>query len=471
MKKALLLFSLLLVVICATACLSSCGVLLDKAGFYEGFEYVVDSEYEITLTGYKGEDPKLEIPGWIDGYKVVGIDFDENDESLQRIKSIRIPKTITSLSAETFLPCVNLKEITVALDNPEYKYFHGALYSKDNKRLICYPQAKEDEELELLKRVESIAPSAFLNVRYLKSIKLTYVEEIGDLAFVGCSALESVDFGERLQKIGYGAFEGCSLITSIDLPSTTEHIGVLAFGGCVGVSSITLGNNVSYVGSGAFENLDTVEGLTEFGGANYLGNAENPYVVLVKATDTERTACHVHSSANVIYESAFEGMSLLETIEIPHHMTQIGRRAFYNCASLLGVDLPEKMSTVEEYAFYGCSSITSLEIPSGITVIEASAFEGCSSLASLTLSNRMRTIGNKAFAGCTALSSVEIPKSTIYVGDSSFLGCDSLASVTFASVENWTCTDSSVDLGGLSDPALAALIVTLSGHFLIKNAH
>lgn len=468
MKKALLLFSLLLVVIFASVCLGSCGVLLDKAGFYEDYEYVVDSEYEITITGYKGENTKIEIPAWIDGYKVVGIDFDENDETLHNIESIKIPKTIISLSSETFLPCVNLKEITVALDNPEYKYFKGALYSKDGKKLICYPQAAEEEELELHKRVESIAPRAFLNARYLKSIKLTSVAEIGELAFVGCSALESVDFGESLRKIGYGAFENCTLISALELPDTTEYISEAAFGGCIGVGSVRLGNNVTHVGSGAFENLDTVEGLTEFGGAMYLGNSENPYVVLVKAIDSERTAYHVHSSTNVIYESAFEGMSALEAIEIPHHMTEIGRRAFYNCVSLRGVELPEGMSTVEEYAFYGCSSISALEIPSSITDIEASAFEGCSALTSLTLSNRTRTVGNRAFAGCTSLSSVEIPGTVTYIADSSFLECESLVSVAFAAAEGWTCNLDNVNLSNLSDPVFAASLIKQSGIELVR---
>lgn len=463
MKKALILFSLLLVVIGVSLCLASCGIVLDKAGFYEGFEYVVDSEYEITIKGYSGEDPKLEIPAWIDGYKVVGIDFDENDASLQNIESIKIPKTIISLSAETFLPCVNLKEITVALDNPEYKYFRGALYSKDGKTLICYPQAAEDEELELHSRVSTIASRAFLNARYLKSVKLTSVSEIGELAFVGCSALESVDFGDSLREIGYGAFENCALISSLNIPNTTEYIGAVAFGGCVGVGSISLGNNVSYVGTEAFENLDTVLGLTEFGGANYLGNAENPYVLLVKAIDMEKNAYHVHSSANVIYESAFEEMAMLESVEIPHHVTQIGRRAFYNCNALRTVELPEQMQMVEEYAFYGCSSIETVEIPSSVTAIGNSAFEGCAALTSLLISNRARTIGNLAFAGCTSLTSVEIPGSVTYIQDSSFLGCESLVSVGFLSVEGWTCNDDSVDLAGLSDPTLAALILKQSG--------
>ena len=218
MKKALILLSVLLVLICSLFALSSCGILLKKAGLYDGYEYHVDSEYEITLTSYKGEDTELDIPSWIDGYKVVGIAFDKNDEALKSIEKIKIPKTIVSITADTFLPCTNLQEITVALDNPEYKYFKGALYSKDGKNLICYPQAKVDEELELQKKVNVISENALRGARNLKSVTFMGVENVGDFAFSGCSALEEINFGTKLKSIGDGAFENCSASLVIHCP-------------------------------------------------------------------------------------------------------------------------------------------------------------------------------------------------------------------------------------------------------------
>ena len=120
MKKILLFLSLSVLMLLGLLALTSCGIILAKAGLYKDIEYRVDGNHQITITGYKGEKTKLEIPGWIDGYKVIGIEFEDGDSSLDVIESIKIPKTVTHLTPDTFLPCKNLKEITVALQNPKY---------------------------------------------------------------------------------------------------------------------------------------------------------------------------------------------------------------------------------------------------------------------------------------------------------------------------------------------------------------
>ena len=215
MKKALLLLLLSFVLLSAVFALSSCGVLLKKAGLYDDFEYSVESGHEITLTGYTGDSENIEIPSWIDGYKVIAINFTEGDSSLDKIESIKIPKTILSITPEAFQPFKNLKEIKVSIDNPEYKYFHGALYSKDGKTLVCYPQGREDESLTLHKRVTKIGDRAFLGARNLKSVTLVNTEQIGDGAFLGCNALESIDFGAKMKSIGDGAFLYCPALVGV----------------------------------------------------------------------------------------------------------------------------------------------------------------------------------------------------------------------------------------------------------------
>lgn len=426
MKKALILLSVLLLVFCSIFALSSCGILLKKAGLYDGYEYHVNSEYEITLTSYKGEDTKLEIPSWIDGYKVVGIAFDKNDESLKNIESIKIPKTIVSISADTFLPCTNLKEITVALDNPEYKYFHGSLYSKDGKNLICYPQAKEDEELELQKKVNVISDNALRGARNLKSVKFAGVEYVGDFSFSGCTELKDINFGTKLKEIGDGAFENCSALTAINIPDAVESIGASAFKGCTGINTISLGSGVGYVGSYAFETLDGIVGVTEHNGAYYLGNQNDPCVLFVKVADNTLEEYSIDIGTNVIYGSAFEGCVNLKNIEIPNRLSCIGNRAFYNCKSLLRVEIPEAVNTIEEYVFYGCSSMTEVVIPSSVSEIGNSAFACCTSLPSITLSNRTKFLGHLVFSECTSLKNIDIPACLTYIGNSAFSGCESL---------------------------------------------
>lgn len=491
MKKAFSLLLLSFVLLVAVLSLSSCGVLLKKTGFYDGYEYHVDSEYEITLTGYKGDKTKLEIPSWLDGYKVVGIAFDENDKTLEKIESIKIPKTILSISSDTFLPCKNLKQIKVALDNPKYKYFHDSLYTKDGKTLICYPQGKEDAELILHKRVTKIADRAFLNARHLKKVTFSGTEKIGQSAFIGCVSLETVDFGPKMKEIGVSAFEGCPLLNSVAIPDTVERIEASAFKNCNALTSFSIGNGIKHLGTEALGNLDAITTQNEFSGAYYLGNAKNPYAMLIRVQSKTETEYIVHPETKAIYESAFEGCENLESIELPNSLSCIGKRAFYNCKKLVNPVIPEFVNKIEDYSFYGCISITEIILPSSVSAVGDSAFEGCTALSSITLSNRTKLIGsmafaectsltqieipevlsyigNSAFSGCTALGTVAIPKSVSYIGKKAFAGCTHLNTVIFADTENWTMCEKTIELQTLSDPATAAFVLTLQLEAMIK---
>ncbi|MBE6537754.1 MAG: hypothetical protein E7673_07410 [Ruminococcaceae bacterium] len=482
MKKRLTLLLLSFAVFALMLALSSCGVLLKKAGLYEGYEYHVDNEHEITITGYKGESPKLEIPSWIDGYKVVGISFDVNDESLQKIESIRIPKTIVSMNSDTFIACTNLKEITVAIDNPEYKFYHGALYTKDEKTLICYPQARENAEVEIPKRVTGVASRAFVNARYLKSLTFLGVEEIGELAFVGCSALETVSLGPRIKSVDDRAFENCASLKSVDFPDSVKRLGATLFEGCSSLTSISVGAGVEYVGTNAFGNIDALTNLTEYEGAYYLGNKTNLYDIFLRVKEKDKTEYVIHPDVNVIYNGAFKECAKLEKIELPNSVYCIGAEAFYNCKNLKEIVIPEELSVIDEYTFLGCSSIADIFIPSKVSEIGKCAFAICSSLKNVTLSNRTASIGNMAFAKCEALEAIElpntlkkigggafsecpliesvsIPSSVEFIGETAFRDCKMLTSVTFADSSNWTVENKAVDAATLSAAESAAALL------------
>ncbi len=467
MKKALILLLLSFVLLSAVFALSSCGVLLKKVGLYDDFEYSVESGHEITLTGYKGDSAIIEIPSWIDGYKVTAIKFNEGDSSLDKIESIKIPKTIISITPEAFQPFKNLKEIKVSIDNPEYKYFHGVLYTKDGKNLICYPQGRDDENLTLHRRVTKIGERAFLGARNLKSITLVGTEQIGSGAFLGCNLLESVDFGTKIKSIGDGAFEGCSLISSVTIPDTVESIGAFAFKNCP-LTSVSVSSNVSYVGAEAFGNSDGLTFANEYCGAYYLGNQNDPYVILLNTESKNETEYIVHPEVNAVYSSAFEGCENLASITLPNSLSCIGSRAFYGCKNLTSPHIPENVGVIEEYAFYGCVSITEIALPSSVVEIGNFAFAECSNLETAVLSERTQKIGEMAFEHCEALSAVEIPVSVSYIGKSAFANCSALLSVTFADADNWTTDDKAVEASILSNASSAAELLNNQDKAMIK---
>ncbi len=110
-------------------------------------------------------------------------------------------------------------------------------------------------------------------------------------------------------------------------------------------------------------------------------------------------------------------------------MTEIGERAFEDCASLTSVTLPPKLSALPEALFSRCAKLKSVEIPASVTEIGECAFKDCASLTSAVLPRELETIPKFLFSGCSKLKSVVIPPSVTKIKSAAFKGCSSLKSV------------------------------------------
>ncbi len=104
------------------------------------------------------------------------------------------------------------------------------------------------------------------------------VEIIGNSAFEGCSAIESITIPMTTKTICANAFSGCSNIKSLIIPSSTTHIDDYAFSDCDSLLSVTIGKNVTFIGEKAFgyDYSDLVEGFIIKG---YSGSAAETYAV------------------------------------------------------------------------------------------------------------------------------------------------------------------------------------------------
>ena len=69
------------------------------------------------------------------------------------------------------------------------------------------------------------------------------------------------------------------------------------------------------------------------------------------------------------------------------------------------------------HAFQGQTMLRSVEIPEGVTSIEPQAFEGCTALESVVLPTSLEYVVDGAFANCPALSSITLPDSVRSVGE------------------------------------------------------
>lgn len=180
------------------------------------------------------------------------------------------------------------------------------------------------------------------------------VTTIGNYAFAGCSALQTVNIESTLSSIGWSAFANCTSLETVTFNGSVSSVGTAAFYKCTALKSITLPNSVKSLG-----------------------------------------------------DSAFRECIALESFDIPQNLASISPYAFYGCTALksLGGN-PKKLANIGHCAFSGCTALSEpVVIPDGVGYISDGAFRDCESLTSISLPASLYSIGLDTFDGCDNLSS------------------------------------------------------------------
>lgn len=89
-------------------------------------------------------------------------------------------------------------------------------------------------------------------------------------------------------------------------------------------------------------------------------------------------------------------------------VTNIGFRAFSNCARLFTVTIPESVTSIEDEAFNWCEDLTTVNLPRNLTDIGITAFYGCYGLTTITIPEHVASIGYGAFSECGALTAINV---------------------------------------------------------------
>jgi len=146
--------------------------------------------------------------------------------------------------------------------------------------------------------------------------------------------------------------------------------------------------------------------------------------------DVNITSVTIPKSVTNIGRRAFYNCYLITSIIIPDGVTSIENETFKYCNCLTNVIIPGSVTSIGEYAFSDCNSLTSIIIPDGVTSIGASAFSSCSSLTNVIIPDSVTSIGASAFSSCSSLTSVKISNSVTRLERTVFGYCESLASIT-----------------------------------------
>lgn len=102
------------------------------------------------------------------------------------------------------------------------------------------------KKIHIPSSVKLIRQMAFMGCSSLERVEFeaeSDLSEIEDLAFFVCGKLDNVKLPNRLLAIGTEAFERCVNLSSIDIPESVRSIGDFAFNDCNALRKIDLSRN------------------------------------------------------------------------------------------------------------------------------------------------------------------------------------------------------------------------------------
>ena len=289
------------------------------------------------------------------------------------LTSITLPKKLPSdFNSNWFTHCSSLKKVDIANDAINFSTYDGALYNKEQSKLVFVPAGKV-----------SIEFSNKLNT-------------IGSYSFSGCINLASITIPNSVTSIGEWAFNNCSNLTSITIPNSVTSIGAFAFSRCSNLTSITIPSSVTSLRVSMFEGCTSLADIQVDSDNKYYSSEDG-----VLYNENKTTLVRVP-----------EGK---KQVTIPTSVTSIGDDAFSYCINLASITIPNSVTSIGDNAFSGCKNLTSITIPNNVTSIGYKAFEYCSNLTSITIPNSVTSMGSYAFDNCSKLTTINIDNTKAYV--------------------------------------------------------
>lgn len=163
------------------------------------------------------------------------------------------------------------------------------------------------------------------------------VTTIGDSAFEGCLFMTTVAIGNNTETIGDNAFNFCAFLTTVDIPDGVTSIGEGAFNSCESLSTVTIGKGVASIGDDVFSGCPSLATIEVDEDNTTYDSRDHCNAIIKTTTKTLVAGCKntiIPDGVESIGDSAFEGCSDLETIDIPASVTSIGYEAFEYCNNL-----------------------------------------------------------------------------------------------------------------------------------------
>lgn len=286
-----------------------------------------------------------------------------------------------------------------------------ANFDTDNDGKLSYDEAAAVTDLyNIFYKVNNNITSSFNELQYF-----TGLSSIGSNAFLG-SGLTSVTIPDGVTSIGYMAFAWCVNLTSVVIPNSVTSIGNYAFSSCRGMTSLTIGNSVESIGESAFSGCHGLTSITIPASVTSIGGDafDNCSGLISITVENGNSKYDSRNNCNAIIDTSTNTLIVgCRNTTIPNSVTSIGSDAFESGNSPTSITIPSSVTSIGSYAFQ-YSGLTSINIAAGITEIGKRAFYSCSSLVTVEINTQTPpSLETEVFVNCSSLQHIYVPSSAV----------------------------------------------------------
>ncbi len=351
LKKSVMLFALLLLVVLFSALFVACSDADDTQTPAEPLMYNLNEDDTYSVAKCDVSQTDVVIPETYKGKSVVKIENGAFDDC-KNVLSLVIPDSVTEVETNALIGLRNLQKLTAPA--------------------VALSSVSKIQKIDTLVVTsgETIAENAVSGWDYLKSVTLPdTLKTIEYSGFAHCELLEEINLPDGVTSIGEYAFYNCASIKQFNLPDSVVSIGNYAFGECASLESLYLSESLETIGNWMLARCDSLVNLTMSPqNANYYsaGNC-----IIERGTHTLVLGC------------------LGSIIPIDGTIKIIGHHAFASQETLVSITLPDSVTTIETYAFDGCLSLEFVELGIFFTKFERRSFTNCPSIEYFTYPGTM----------------------------------------------------------------------------------
>lgn len=409
-------------------------------GECNGIVYRLLNENEAAIIDYSGKSKILDIPEFIEEYKIVEIkkSFFQN---CSETEIFNVPKNVNQIDTTYLKDNQNLSAINIETDNNTYYSIDGVLFSKVTNEMLLYPSKNETEILTV---PEGIVKTCAINSNFLKTLNLP--STVTELGKIYCDSLENINVNE--QNKNYCSVDGvlydkevtdlihfplASQITELLVPDTVTTVSA-GIETTKHLKNITLGKNVKDFSGYVFtmhgeliENIFVDEDNPNFYSKNGVLYSKITNDVVAYPQNNRAKTFEIPESSNWIHGyGLLRDCKYIENVIVPTGITTLFTGGLCYCPNLKNIYVNEDNPAFCDIdgILYSKDRKTLLYYPRGrkeptyniyknTEIIGITSFWGNIYLTNISIPDNVKKIDVGAFFNCENLKEITLPKNIV----------------------------------------------------------